>query len=225
MSPEERREAEARRAAEAERRRQQEAEIKQRAEEEERRRKAEAKERRRDEEERRRQETEDKRRLDEAEKEKRRQDEERLRLEAQSAAKALALAETRQQDEDEHRRQEIQQAEVASPPVKPWLLPAHWRSCCRPTDPTDAYLRPRSVRPRSRMANCCPYPVCSVRRCRGNSHTALQHSASPGHSGHSYPFITHLRWCTAASRFARNVLCTGCHVRLVGILVAFRVGS
>src|SRR6516225_1494926 len=68
LSPEERREAEARRAAEAERRRQQEAEIKQRAEEEERRRKAEAKERRRDEEERRRQETEDKRRLDEAEK-------------------------------------------------------------------------------------------------------------------------------------------------------------
>jgi hypothetical protein len=50
LSPQERREAEARRAAEAERRRQQEAEIKQRADEEERRRKAEAEKRRRDEE-------------------------------------------------------------------------------------------------------------------------------------------------------------------------------
>ena len=80
LSPEERREAEARRVAEAERRRQQEAEIKQRAEEEERRRKAETEERRRDEEERRRQEAEDRRRLAEAEAEKRRQDEERRRL-------------------------------------------------------------------------------------------------------------------------------------------------
>ena len=51
LSPEERREAEARRVADAERRRQQEAEIKQRADEEERRRKAEAEERRRDEDE------------------------------------------------------------------------------------------------------------------------------------------------------------------------------
>src|SRR5215813_1561547 len=52
LSPEERREAEARRAAEAERRRQQEAEIKQRADEEERRRRAEAEKRWRDEDER-----------------------------------------------------------------------------------------------------------------------------------------------------------------------------
>src|SRR5262249_40860448 len=65
-------EAEKRRRAEDERRRQ-EAEIKQRADEEERPRKAEAEERRREEDERRRQEAENKRRLDEAEAEKRRQ--------------------------------------------------------------------------------------------------------------------------------------------------------
>src|SRR5215470_1220928 len=85
LSPEERREAEARRAAEAERRRRQEAEIKQRADEEERQRKAEAEERRRDEEERRRQEAEDRRRLAEAEAEKRRQDKERRKLENEAA--------------------------------------------------------------------------------------------------------------------------------------------
>ena len=84
LSPEERREAEARRAAEAERRRRQEAEIKQRADEEERRRKAEAEQRRRDEEERRRQKAEDGRRLAEAEAEKRRQDEEQRRLEEEA---------------------------------------------------------------------------------------------------------------------------------------------
>jgi hypothetical protein len=92
LSPEERREAEARRAAEAERRRQQEAEIKQRADEEERRRKAEAEERRRDQEERRRQEAITRfdnttLRLAEAEAKKPRRDEEwgRLEKEAKSA--------------------------------------------------------------------------------------------------------------------------------------------
>src|SRR5215475_653852 len=80
QSPEERREAEARRAAEAERRRRQEAEIKQRADEEERRRKTEAEQRQRPEEERRQQEAEDRRHLVEAEAEKRRRDEERRRL-------------------------------------------------------------------------------------------------------------------------------------------------
>src|SRR5262245_7201877 len=83
LSPEERREAEARRVAEAERR-QQEAEVKQRAAEEERRRKAEAEERRRDEEERRRQEAEDRRRLAEAEAEKRRRDEKLRGLEEEA---------------------------------------------------------------------------------------------------------------------------------------------
>src|SRR5262245_44586546 len=109
LSPEERREAEARRAAEAERRRQQEAEIKQRADEEERRRKAEADERRRDEEERRRHEAEDRRRLAEVEKEKRPQDEERRRLD--KGAKLDAKEAQRRLE------QEPQQ------PVKPWLLP------------------------------------------------------------------------------------------------------
>src|SRR5262249_36755440 len=94
LSPEERREAEARRVAEAERRQQQEAEIKQRADQEERRSKAEAEKRRRDEDERRRQQAEDKRRFDEAEAEKRRQDKERRKLEkeeAWAAKKAQAL--------------------------------------------------------------------------------------------------------------------------------------
>src|SRR5215471_17132877 len=85
LSPEERREAGARRVAEAERRQQQEAEIKQRADQEERRRNAEAEKRRRDEDERRRQQAEDKRRLDEAEAEKRRQDKERRKLEKEEA--------------------------------------------------------------------------------------------------------------------------------------------
>jgi len=111
LSPEERREAEARRVAEAERRRQQEAEIKQRADEEERRRKAEAEERRRDEEERRRQEAEDKRRLAEAEAEKRRLDDERRRLE--KVAKLAA--------KEGQRRKRLE--EEPQQPVKPWLLP------------------------------------------------------------------------------------------------------
>jgi hypothetical protein len=85
LSPEERREAEARRAAEAEGRQQQEAEIKQRADEEERRRRAEAEKRRRDEEERHRLEAEDRRRLAEAEAVKRRQDKERRGLEKEAA--------------------------------------------------------------------------------------------------------------------------------------------
>src|SRR5262249_40469403 len=72
--------AEKRRRDEDERRRQ-EAEIKQRADEEERRRKAEAEERRRGEEERRRQEAEDRRRLAEAEAKKRRREEEQRRSE------------------------------------------------------------------------------------------------------------------------------------------------
>src|SRR5215471_13048190 len=111
LSPEERREAEARRAAEAERRRQQEAEIKQRADEEERRRKAEAEERLRDEEERRRQEAEDRRRLAEVEKEKRQQDEERRRLETEAKLAA----------KEEQRRTRLEQEPQQQD--KPWLLP------------------------------------------------------------------------------------------------------
>src|SRR5262249_39612963 len=107
LSPEERREAEARRAAG----RQQEAEIKQRADEEERRRKAEAEQRRRDEEERHRQEAEDRRRLDEVEAEKRLQDEERRRLE-----KVERLA-----AKEEQRRKRLEQEPQQQD--KPLLLP------------------------------------------------------------------------------------------------------
>ena len=85
LSPEERREAESQLAAKADRRRQQEAEIKQRADEEEHPRKADAEKRRRDEQERRRQEAEDRRRLAEAEAEKSRQDKERRKLEKEAA--------------------------------------------------------------------------------------------------------------------------------------------
>jgi TIR domain len=98
LSPEERREAEARRVAEAERRR--EAEIKQRA----------------DEEERRLQETITRfdnptLRLAEAEAEKRRQDEERQRLEEERIRAA----------KEEQRRKRVEQEPQQS--VKPWLLP------------------------------------------------------------------------------------------------------
>src|SRR5262249_7331722 len=91
LSPQERREAEARQRAEEEERRRQETlqeEARQRAEEERRRQEAatrrrldeaEAEKRRREEDERRRQEAENERRLDEAEAEKRRQDKERRR--------------------------------------------------------------------------------------------------------------------------------------------------
>src|SRR6516164_6931649 len=95
LSPEERREAEARRAAEAERRRQQEAEIKQRG----------------DEDVRRRQEAEDRRRLAEAEAEKSRQDEERRRLETEAKLAA----------KEEQRRKRLEQE--PQQPVEPWLLP------------------------------------------------------------------------------------------------------
>jgi hypothetical protein len=114
LSPEERREAEARRAAEAERQRQQEAEIKQRADEEERRRKAEAEQRRRNEDERRRQEAVTRfdnstLRLAEAEAEKRQHDEERRRLEKE--AKRVA--------KEEQRRTQLEQEPHQQ--VKPWL--------------------------------------------------------------------------------------------------------
>jgi len=129
LSPEERREAEARRAAEAERRRQQEAEIKQRADEEERRRKAEAEERRRDEDVRRRQEAEDRRRLAEAEAEKRRQDEERRRLETEAKLAA----------KEEQRRKRLEQE--PQQPVEPWLLPLIGAgAACLPTPLFVAWL-------------------------------------------------------------------------------------
>jgi len=96
LSPEERRETEARRAAEAERRRQQELENKQRADEEERQRKAEAEKRRRDVEERRLQQGVT------------RFDNTTLRL---------AEAEAREEQRRKRLEQEPQQ------PVKPWLLP------------------------------------------------------------------------------------------------------
>src|SRR5262245_5168877 len=122
LSPEERREAEAQRVVEAERRRQQEAEIKQHADEEERRRKSETEQKRlRDEEERwrqeiaeearRRQEAQDRRRLAAAEAERRQRDEERRRLEAESRRAAK---------EEQHRTQSEQEPQE---PVKPWLLP------------------------------------------------------------------------------------------------------
>jgi hypothetical protein len=130
LSPEERREAEARRVAEAERRRQQEAEIKQRADEEERRRKADAEKRRRDEEERRRQEAEDRRRLAEAEAEKRRREEERRRLdkEAKLASHRRAALEQEQAEAEEAVRR-IEQPKVQPPSsaAARLIAPGRWR--------------------------------------------------------------------------------------------------
>jgi DNA repair exonuclease SbcCD ATPase subunit len=114
LSPEERREAEARRVAEAELRRQEklQEEARQRAEEERRREEAEtkrrldeaeAKKRRRAEEERRREEAETKRRLDEAETKKRRRAEEERR-----GQEELQQAEVRRIAEEERRQQEAE---------------------------------------------------------------------------------------------------------------------
>jgi hypothetical protein len=130
LSPEERREAEARRAAEAERRRQQEAEIKQRADEEERRRKTEAEERRRDEDERRRQEAMtrfDNTALRLAEVEKPRQDEERHRPEPEGklARKEAQRQKTLEQEPQQSVRQWplllIGAAAAALPTLVFWL--------------------------------------------------------------------------------------------------------
>jgi TIR domain len=130
LSPEERRQAEARRAAEAERRRQQEAKIKQRADEEERRRKTKAEERRRDEDERRRQEAItrfDDTALRLAEVEKPRQDEERHRPEPEGK---LARKEAqRQKTLEEEPQQSVRQwplllmgaAAAALPTLVFWL--------------------------------------------------------------------------------------------------------
>src|SRR5262249_11652212 len=103
--------ADARRRDEDERRRQ-EAEIKQRADEEERQRKAEAEKRRRDEEERRRQEAENRRRLEEAEAEKRRQAE-RRQQEAENKGR-LDEAEAEKRRQDNERRKLEKQAAWAS---------------------------------------------------------------------------------------------------------------
>src|SRR5262245_2601133 len=113
LSPEERREAEARRLAEAERRRQQEAEMKQRADEEERRKKAEAEkeERRREEklqedDERRQKLQDEARRL--AEEERRRQEAEVKRRADEAESQRRAEAEARQRADEERRRQEAE---------------------------------------------------------------------------------------------------------------------
>jgi hypothetical protein len=100
-------EAEKRRCDEDERGRQ-EAEIKQRADEEERRRKAEAEGRRRDEDERRRQEAENKQQADEEEGRRKTEAEERRRAEEERRRQEKPQAEARQRAEEEHRRQEAQ---------------------------------------------------------------------------------------------------------------------
>jgi hypothetical protein len=100
-------EAEKRRCDEDERGRQ-EAEIKQRADEEERRRKAEAEGRRRDEDERRRQEAENKQQADEEEGRRKAEAEERRRTEEEHRRQEKLQEEARQRAEEERRREEAQ---------------------------------------------------------------------------------------------------------------------
>jgi len=151
LSPEERRDAEARRAAEAERRRQQEAEIKQRADEEERRRKTEAEERRRDEEERRLQKTitrfgNSTLRLAEAEVEKRRQDEERHRLEPEGklARKEAQRQKTLEQEPQQSVRQWplllIGAAAAALPTLVFWLYISFDTTTKTQYNPSDVFF-------------------------------------------------------------------------------------
>jgi TIR domain len=149
LSPEERREAEARRAAETERRSRQEAEAKQRADEEEGRRKAEAEERRRDEEERRRQEAItrfDDTALRLAEVKKRQQDEERHRPEPEGklARKDAQRQKTLEQEPQQSVRQWplllIGAAAAALPTLVFWLYISFDTTTKTQYNPSDVFF-------------------------------------------------------------------------------------